>query len=71
MKDLKKKEQIIAKLATLPNDWVTYILNAAAEPAVPAVAAMAVLQYICSALISNQWNKFRLIYDQPLTARID
>ena len=42
LKDLKKKEQIIAKLATLPNDWVTYIPNAAAEPAVPSVAAMAV-----------------------------
>ena len=39
LKDLKKKEQIIAKLATLPNDWVTYIPTAAA---VPAVAAMAV-----------------------------
>jgi len=27
--DLKKKEQIIAKLATLPRNWVTYIPNAA------------------------------------------
>jgi hypothetical protein len=38
LKDLMKKEQIIAKLATLPNDWVTYIPNAAAEPAVAAMA---------------------------------
>ena len=38
LKDLKKKEQIISKLATLPNDWVTYIPNAAAEPAVAAMA---------------------------------
>jgi hypothetical protein len=37
LKDLKKKEQIIAKLATLPNDWVTYIPNAAAVPAVAAL----------------------------------
>lgn len=29
LKDLKKKEQIIAKLATLPRNWVTYIPNAA------------------------------------------
>ena len=29
LKDLKK-EQIVAKLATLPNNWVTYIPNAAA-----------------------------------------
>jgi hypothetical protein len=29
LKDLKKKEQIIAKLATLPHNWVTYIPNAA------------------------------------------
>ena len=39
LKDLKKKEQIIVKLATLPNNWVTYIPNAAA---VPVTAAMAV-----------------------------
>jgi hypothetical protein len=25
LKDLKKREQILAKLATLPNDWTTYI----------------------------------------------
>ena len=34
LKDLKKKEQIVAKLATLPNNWVTYIPNAAAVPVV-------------------------------------
>jgi hypothetical protein len=33
LKDLKKKEQIIAKLATLPHDWVVYILNVEAVPA--------------------------------------
>ena len=25
LKDLKKKEDILAKLATLPNSWTTYI----------------------------------------------
>jgi hypothetical protein len=25
LKDLKKKDQILAKLATLPRDWTTYI----------------------------------------------
>ena len=25
LKDLKKKDQVLAKLATLPNDWATYI----------------------------------------------
>ena len=39
LKDLKKKEQIIAKLATLPNNWITYIPNAVN---IPAVAAMGV-----------------------------
>jgi hypothetical protein len=38
LKDLKKKEQIIAKLATLPKNWVTYIPNAAAAPAMAATA---------------------------------
>jgi hypothetical protein len=27
LKDLKKKDQIVAKLATLPNDWTSYIPN--------------------------------------------
>jgi hypothetical protein len=35
LKDLKKKEDILAKLATLPNDWTTYIPRM--EQAVPAV----------------------------------
>lgn len=39
LKDLKKKEQIIAKLATLPNNWITYSPNAVN---IPAVAAMGV-----------------------------
>lgn len=39
LKDLKKKEQIIAKLATLPRNWVTYIPNAA-PAAVPALVAV-------------------------------
>jgi hypothetical protein len=39
LKDLKKKEQIIAKLATLPNNWITCIPNALN---IPAVAAMGV-----------------------------
>ena len=30
LKDLKKKEQIVAKLATLPNIWTSYIPNRAA-----------------------------------------
>ena len=34
LKDLKRKEQIVAKLATLPNEWVTYIPNATALPVV-------------------------------------
>jgi hypothetical protein len=38
LKDLKKMVQIIAKLATLPHDWVLYILNADAVPVVPAMA---------------------------------
>jgi len=38
LKDLKK-EQIIAKLATLPNNWITCIPNALN---IPAVAAMGV-----------------------------
>ena len=32
LKDLKKRDQILAKLATLPNDWTTYI---AVVPIVP------------------------------------
>jgi hypothetical protein len=40
LNDLKKKEQIFAKkLATLPNNWTTYIPNAVN---IPAVAAMGV-----------------------------
>lgn len=38
LKDLKKKEQMIAKLATLPNNWATYIPNAAAVPVMAATA---------------------------------
>ena len=30
LKDLKKKEQIVAKLATLPNIWTSYVPNRAA-----------------------------------------
>jgi hypothetical protein len=33
LEDVKKKEQIISKLAMLPNAWVMYIPNAAAVPA--------------------------------------
>jgi hypothetical protein len=32
LKDLKKKEQILEKLATLPNNWTTYIPNRAVIP---------------------------------------
>jgi hypothetical protein len=38
LKDLKKKEQMIAKLATLPNNWATYIPNAATAPVMAATA---------------------------------
>ena len=34
LKDLKGKDQIVAKLATLPNEWVTYIPNATTLPVV-------------------------------------
>ena len=37
LKDLKKKEQITAKLATLPNNRITYIPNAVNIPAAPAM----------------------------------
>jgi hypothetical protein len=33
LKDLKKKDQILAKLATLPKDWSTYIPNREVFPA--------------------------------------
>ena len=32
LKDLKKRDQILAKLATLPNDWTTYIPYTEAVP---------------------------------------
>ncbi len=32
LKHLKKREQILAKLATLPNDWTTYIPYTEAVP---------------------------------------
>jgi hypothetical protein len=35
LKDLKKKEDILAKLATLPNNWTTYIPRREALPAAP------------------------------------
>jgi hypothetical protein len=35
LKDLKKREQILAKLATLPNDWTTYIPRIEVAPIVP------------------------------------
>lgn len=35
LKDLKKKEKILAKLATLPNDWTTYIPCSNATTAIP------------------------------------
>jgi len=35
LKNLKKREQILAKLATLPRDWTTYIPRRDALPAVP------------------------------------
>ena len=38
LKDLKKREQILAKLATLPREWTTYIRRRQVPPAVPAVA---------------------------------
>jgi hypothetical protein len=38
LKDLKKREQILAKLATLPREWTTYIPRRQVPPAVPAVA---------------------------------
>jgi hypothetical protein len=34
LKDLMMKEQIVAMLATLPNEWVMYIPNATALPVV-------------------------------------
>ena len=35
LKNLKKREQILAKLATLPRDWTTYIPRRDALPDVP------------------------------------
>ncbi len=37
LKDLKKRDQIVAKLATLPRDWTTYIPRRELVPALPAV----------------------------------
>jgi hypothetical protein len=36
LKDLKKQEQILAKLATLPREWTTYIPRREVIPAIPA-----------------------------------
>ena len=36
LKDLKKREQILAKLATLPREWTTYIPHREVIPAIPA-----------------------------------
>jgi hypothetical protein len=35
LKDLKKKDDILAKLATLPSNWTTYIPRREALPAAP------------------------------------
>ena len=35
LKDLKKKEDILAKLATLPSNWTTYIPRRETLPAAP------------------------------------
>jgi hypothetical protein len=35
LKDLKKKDDILAKLATLPSNWTTYISRREALPAAP------------------------------------
>ena len=35
LKDLKKKEQILAKLQTLPNKWTTYIPRREVVPTIP------------------------------------
>jgi hypothetical protein len=35
LKDLKKRDQILAKLATLPNDWTTYIPPKEVVPIIP------------------------------------
>ena len=40
LKDLKKKEQKIAKLATLPHNWVTYTPNAANVTAILATGGV-------------------------------
>ena len=34
LKDLKRRDQILAKLATLPNDWTTYIPHTEVVPIV-------------------------------------
>jgi hypothetical protein len=40
MKDLKKQDQIVTKLATLPNDWTTYIPCFDAVPIIPPPAGV-------------------------------
>ena len=35
LKDLKKRDQILAKLATLPSDWTTYIPRREVVPVAP------------------------------------
>jgi hypothetical protein len=37
LKDLKKQEQILAQLATLPHKWTTYIPQIEMDPAILAV----------------------------------
>jgi hypothetical protein len=37
LKDLKKKDQILEKLATLPKDWTTYIPACDDDTAIPAI----------------------------------
>lgn len=40
LKDLKKRDQILAKLETLPNDWITYIPRVVVAPIIPPTAGM-------------------------------
>ena len=40
LKDLKKRDQIVAKLATLPNDWTMYIPCVAVVQIIPPTAGV-------------------------------
>jgi hypothetical protein len=40
LKDLKKRDQILEKLATLPNSWITYIPRVAVVPIIPPTAGV-------------------------------